>query len=281
MRTNIAEVSLRDELRVAKSNSVAMIPVGYEHGWRRWSVVVVGTGVLMLFNINRRLLDRFCPDLPARWDTDSLPWIADLEASFPVIRDELRTYLASIDELPETARYSGIDPESPAAKRSVPLSAGHWRSLVLNFMGHWYPAADHFPETVRLTKGLPGVQTVGFSSLDPHSHITSHRDPNPGALRYQLPMEIPGEPGECRIRVVDEVIDWREGESVLFDLNQWHEVWNDSDGYRVLMMIEAVMPVPFPLSVFNRFVQWSYRWFPSFRGVHQRTLSLYDNALLA
>lgn len=277
----MARVTLREQVQVARSNSVAMIPVGYEHGWRRWSVVGVGIGVSLLFNLNRRLLDRFCPDLPAVWDKAALPWIAELEAAAPVIRAELDAYLAGIDELPETARFSGIDPDSELAKRSVPVSAGHWRSLVLNFMGRWYKTADHFPETVRLTKGRRGVQTVGFSSLDPGSHIVAHRDPNPGALRYQLPLAVPGEPGQCRIRVLDEVIEWREGESVLFDLNRQHEVWNDTDGYRILMMLEIVMPLPFPLSVFNRFVQWSYRYFPSFRGAHERTRSLYETAQLA
>ena len=64
------------------------------------------------------------------------------------------------------------------------------------------------------------------------------------------------------MRVLDEMILWREGESVVFDLAVPHEVWNDSDQTRVLLMIEAPTPMPAPLSFLNRFTQWCTRYYP-------------------
>jgi len=271
-------VTLRERVQSARENSVAMLPVGYEHGWRRHCSVAAGTLVFLLLRLNELLIERWGPEIPPVWDTDTLPWIAELEAALPEIQAEFDRFVAVTSELPQTAEYSGMDPDSEAAKRSVPLGEGRWRSVVLGFMGHWYPTVEHFPVATRLTRGRKGLQTAGFSCLEPHSHIIEHRDPNKGALRYQLPIHVPGEHGDCRIRVMDETIDWTEGDCILFDLNVPHEVWNDSDGFRVLFAGEVVMPLPFPLSVVNRLTQWSFRYFPSFQGIHGRTERLYADA---
>lgn len=271
-------MTLRERVQSARDNSVAMVPVGYDSGWRSRVTIALGTLVFLTLRFNEWIIDRYGPEIPPIWDTRTLGWIAEIEAAYPEIQAEFDRFVASTGELPQTAQYSGMDPDSDAAKRSVPLGSGRWRSVVLGFMGHWYPTTEHFPVATRLTRGRKGLQTAGFSCLEPHSHIVEHRDPNKGALRYQLPIHVPGDHGDCRIRIADVTVPWVEGECVLFDLNVPHEVWNDSEGFRVLFAGEVVMPLPFPLSVLNRFTQWLYRYFPSFRGIHERTERLYAAA---
>jgi beta-hydroxylase len=123
-------------------------------------------------------------------------------------------------------------------------------------------------------KDVPQMTTVGFSALESRSHIAEHVGTNRGALRYQLPLVVPGQPGDCRIRLGDEMVEWEEGKSVIFDLKVNHEAWNDSDGRRVLFMIETAMPLPRPLSWLNRLVQYQYRFFPSYRDMPERVREL-------
>ena len=60
----------------------------------------------------------------------------------------------------------------------------------------------------------------------------------------------------CRILVGSEVRSWEEGKSLIFDDSHWHEAWNDSDSYRVVLFVDCERPLPFPLSILNRLMIW-------------------------
>jgi aspartyl/asparaginyl beta-hydroxylase (cupin superfamily) len=51
------------------------------------------------------------------------------------------------------------------------------------------------------------------------------------------------------MRVKDRYHTWREGESLLFDDSWNHEVVNESDGIRVILIVDILRPMPSP-------VQW-------------------------
>lgn len=243
--------------------------------FRRAAVILHGAVVLALFDLNDALIHRFGGRPPAVWDPGDLPWVHDVEGARAAILAEYRRYRDQLGAPPHVAEIAGLEPGTPEAIDAAPIEAGVWRVLILLANGTWVDeVAAHFPETVAALHSCPQMTTVGFSILEAHGHIGDHADPNRGALRYQLPLVVPGRPGECRIRVVDEVIEWREGESVLFDVNVMHEVWNDSDEDRVLLMVETAMPLRFPLSVLNRFVQHQYRYHPSHREMPDRVVAL-------
>jgi ornithine lipid ester-linked acyl 2-hydroxylase len=241
---------------------------------RRWTVLRSAV-VMSLFDINDAAITRFGGDLPSVYDTRDFPWIARLEAAWPEIQAEVRRYEDSHTSLPHVAEVSGLEPGTEEAMNSAPIDRGEWRVLILLANGKWIEeTARHFPAARAATADCPQMTTVGFSALEPHSHIAEHVGTNRGALRYQLPVIVPGEPGDCRIRIGEEMVVWREGESVLFDLGTLHEAWNDTDRRRVLFMIETEMPLPRPLSWLNRFVQYQYRFFPSFRQMPDRVREL-------
>ena len=239
-----------------------------------WWPTGLDAAVLWLFPLNGRLIERFHGDLPDRWDPGVLPWAAAVEAAWPEIRAEIVAYLDA-GAMPHTAEVSGLDPESDAGRASAPADRGAWRTVILQFFGEWITEnCDHFPATVAAVSAVPDVTSIGFTALDPRSHIFEHVGPNRGALRYQLPIVVPGAAGSCRIRVGREMVEWAEGESVLFDLSVNHEAWNDSDEVRVLLMIEVPTPLPSWLRRVNRSVQRCYRLFPSYRRLPERARQL-------
>jgi beta-hydroxylase len=95
------------------------------------------------------------------------------------------------------------------------------------------------------------MKTAFFSILAPGKHIAPHRGPSAGVLRYHLGLKIPVQAERCRIRVRDEYAHWREGASLVFDDTYEHEVWNDTDEERVVLFLDVVRPLPFPVAQLN------------------------------
>lgn len=226
--------------------------------------------VFILFDINDWLIGRFAPDRPSTYPTATWPWIAEVESATDEIREEIEAY-AREAPLPHVAAVSGLDPESEEGRMSIPGLTGTWRTVMLFTNGRWIDeTAGHFPRTVACFADVHPKSNVGFSALDPRSHIAAHAETNRGALRFQLPLVIPGRPGDCRVRVGDETVHWHTGEAIVFDLSAEHEAWNDTDEVRVLLLAEIAMPLHPPLSWMNRLAQHSYRWHPSYRGTPDR-----------
>jgi beta-hydroxylase len=49
---------------------------------------------------------------------------------------------------------------------------------------------------------------------------------------------------------------------MIFDDSHEHEAWNDTDGYRVVLFVDFVRPVVFPLSLVNRSIIWMRGQYP-------------------
>jgi beta-hydroxylase len=221
---------------------------------------------MLVLGANEAVIDRFGPDTPAVWDPDQFTWSKEIERGYPKIRAEVEALLGGPTEIPHIEDVTGGIPQG---------NVGPWRSFVLMHQGRWIDwNCERCPETTRLVRQIPGLSMAGFSVLEPGTHITEHRGPNKGALRHQLGVIVPGEEGDCRIRVGDEMLHWREGESVMFDFTFPHEAWNDSDAIRVLLMLEVVTPLPWYLDRPNRLAQRAMGWFPTTRDIRNRLKAL-------
>jgi aspartyl/asparaginyl beta-hydroxylase (cupin superfamily) len=53
------------------------------------------------------------------------------------------------------------------------------------------------------------------------------------------------------MRVKDQIHTWEEGKSILFDDSWNHEVYNKSDGLRVVLIVDFLRPLPAPLHATN------------------------------
>jgi len=173
------------------------------------------------------------------FDRSVFPWIAELERDWQTIREELNNILKSRDSLPSFHEVS------PYQKR---ISTGdHWKTLVLNVFGDRFePNCRRCPQTSRLLQQVPGLRNAGFSILAPHYRIPPHRGPTNGIVRIHLALKIPGDSGNCWIRVGDRVLHWKEGECIVFDDFYEHEVQNNTDEERVVLFFDVDRPMRLP-----------------------------------
>lgn len=224
------------------------------------------TAAIGVLAVNEATINRFGPDTPAIWDPQQFDWARTIEAGYPDVRREVEALLEGPTEIPHIEDVTGGIPQG---------NIGPWRSFVLMHQGRWIDwNCERCPATTALVRQVPGLTMAGFSVLEPGTHITEHRGPNKGALRYQLGVIVPGEPGDCRIRVGDDMIVWADGEGCMFDFTVPHEAWNDSDGIRVLLMLEVVTPLPWYLDRPNRVAQRAMGWFPTTRDITNRLRAL-------
>lgn len=193
-------------------------------------------------------LGRFSPvgDRPF-FDADQFAWTRDLEASWRMIREELEAVLLDSDQLPS---FQDVSP-TQAALTSDDL----WKTYFLYGYGYKVEKnCEECPQTTKLLEQVPGMKTAFFSILAPGKHIPPHRGPYKGVLRCHLGLIVPEPKEQCRIRVDEVFAHWEEGECMIFDDCFEHEVWNDTEGRRVVLFMDFVRPLPFPLSLINRFV---------------------------
>ena len=81
--------------------------------------------------------------------------------------------------------------------------------------------------------------SILFSLLKPGARIPPHHGLVNTRLICHLPVIVPG---QCSFRVGNEVRDWVEGKSWLFDDTIEHEAWNDSNQTRVILLFDVWRP---------------------------------------
>lgn len=177
------------------------------------------------------------PDKPA-FDARAFGWTKMLEDNWEVIRDEAAEALRDLDKVPPLASIS------PDHRRIAP--AGRWRSFFL--VGYRYRAEENCrkcPRTAELVSKVPGLNSAFFSVLVPHTHLPSHTGVSKAFLTCHLGLQVPRESEKCRMRVVDDWLEWQEGKCLVFDDVFDHEVRNDSDETRIVLLVQFKRPVGF------------------------------------
>jgi beta-hydroxylase len=184
---------------------------------------------------------------PTRFD-----WVAELETHWQTIRRELDGVLTHRVHLPGF-HHVVSERTSWAITRDL-----DWQVFMFYGYGHRVEEnCQKCPETATLIGRVPGLKAAFFSILAPGKHIPPHRGPYNGVLRYHLGLMMPHNQTACRIRVGNEFAHWTEGKSLIFDDSHEHEVWNETDDVRVVLFMDVVRPLPFPISMLNRaFLKW-------------------------
>jgi ornithine lipid ester-linked acyl 2-hydroxylase len=100
------------------------------------------------------------------------------------------------------------------------------------------------PETARLLDAVPGLEVAFFSVLEPGAHLAAHRGAYKGLIRTHLGLVVPEPRERVRMNVGSQTIVWEEGRAVTFDDTYRHEVWNDTEGVRVVLLIDTPRPLP-------------------------------------
>lgn len=183
------------------------------------------------------------PDAPV-YDSHTFPWVREVEAGWREVREELDRIMTYRDRIPS---FHEIIKEV-----STITTDADWKTFFLMGVGlETGENARRCPNTMKVLEKIPGLTTAMFSILSPGKHIPPHRGPYAGVLRLHLGLLVPEPREKCRIRIGNQCYAWEEGRCIIFDDTYNHEVWNDTDGYRVVLFVDFERPMTFPMDWIN------------------------------
>ena len=170
-------------------------------------------------------------------DKSFFPWIAMLESRWQDIRDEAVRIRA--EDIPSLGEIS-FDHGRIAADR-------RWRAFFLKGYGYRMKSnAARAPLTAALLEKVPGLVTANFSVLEAGGHIPRHWGMTKGMLTWHLSLKAPKDREKCRMHVEEgdtvHILHWDDGQSFLFDDMFNHEVWNETDEDRYILLIQIKRP---------------------------------------
>jgi hypothetical protein len=181
------------------------------------------------------------------FDNRDFPWVKEIEADWRKVRAELDQIMQYREDMPS---FQEIVKEVGKIQTD-----DQWKTFFLRGVGmDCAENARRCPETMRVLEKIPGCTTGFFSILSPRKRIPPHRGPWAGVLRLHLGLLVPRPADRCRIRIGNEVRAWEEGRAIVFDDTYNHEVWNDTDGYRVVLFVDFKRPMRAPFRWFNDWI---------------------------
>jgi len=189
------------------------------------------------------------------------PPVLDVDVHFPAgerfaeawreIRDEAMEVAAQLAEVP---RFHEIMPEQTAISAN---DARDWRMLILKAYGVEVPENQaRCPALAAIVAAAPEVLSASISFMAPKKHVPAHRGPFRGVLRFYLALSMPrladGRPGAV-LKVADREYRLEDGDSMLWDDTYPHEVRNESDQVRAVLLLDVWRPgMPADMELFSR-----------------------------
>jgi aspartate beta-hydroxylase len=128
---------------------------------------------------------------------------------------------------------------------------GGWKELVLFGSGARPELAPRTSALIRkfassaVSLAQAGGGEVIFSVLAPHTHLTPHCASTNIRWTAHLGLVVPSSTREesgCRIRIADQWHQWKEGRVLVFDDSYEHEVLNDTNEIRAVLLLRFWHP---------------------------------------
>ena len=167
------------------------------------------------------------------------PWVDYLEANTATIRAEADALLQDRMSVPSVRE---ISPDH--AKIAVDEK---WRSFFLWGYGVRIDAnCARCPETAKILDNIPGLLTAFYSVMLAGAHVPRHTGPTKAILTTHLGLIVPVEREKCHMHVGENNVVWQEGKIVIFDDMFPHEVWNDTNEDRIILLLHIKRPLKFP-----------------------------------
>jgi aspartyl/asparaginyl beta-hydroxylase (cupin superfamily) len=169
-------------------------------------------------------------------DKRDFSWIAALERNWDDIHREAVAALKDMTAVPPLAEIS------PDHRDIAP--ADKWRSFFLYGYGYREEAnIRRCPRTDALLGTIPGLNSAFFSVLAPGAYIPPHVGVTKAIMTCHLGLAVPRDGARCTMRVADRTVQWHPGQALVFDDTYEHEVANDTDEIRVVLLIQFRRPV--------------------------------------
>jgi len=172
------------------------------------------------------------------------PGIDAFEAETDVIRAEFEALIAA--EAAEMVPYIQYPERVPLRQWRELNNSRDWTAIHLIQNGQRVEAnVRHCPRTMAAIAKMPqpdipgGSPNAMFSLLAPRTRIPPHTGVANVRLVCHLPLIVPP---SCGFRCGATTLEWKVGESFVFDDTIEHEAWNDSDELRVVLIIDLWAP---------------------------------------
>lgn len=205
--------------------------------WKRRAIIQ--TGKRLTRAIDRFLASQSLVGDPPAFDTGQFDWVSILEQNWQPIRREGEKLLKDRDLIPA---FHEISPDQTRISKG-----DHWKTHILYGFGRRIENnCRSCPETAKVLESIPGMMTAWFSMIDPGYHIPPHRGPTKSFVVCHLGLIIPKDKDNCYLRVADRKLTWEEGKCFVFDDTFDHEVRNDTDEHRVVLLVHVERPMRLP-----------------------------------
>ena len=176
---------------------------------------------------------------PPVFEREVFDWVPRLEANWETIRDEALKVLARPEDVP------ALRVVSPDHSRIA--TDDKWKVFFL--WGYRYEVKKNTarcPMTNGLVQSIPGLISAFFSIHTPGTHLPRHYGPTNGMITCHLGLQIPKDRGKCRIAIDGKDYLWEAGKFLIFDDTYYHEVWNDTEEDRVILLMHVERPLRQP-----------------------------------
>ena len=178
--------------------------------------------------------------------SDEFYFLKEIESKWELIRDEYININASQDIASIQTFFEEM---------SIITENENWKSFMIKLYGqNLISNQKKCPVTSDLVNKCPEITAAMFSVLSPGKKILPHRGPYKGILRYHLGLIIPDDFSSCKIIVNGEEKNWEEGKGFVFDDTFTHEAINNSTMSRVILFIDFIRPLPFPVNKINKLI---------------------------
>jgi beta-hydroxylase len=174
------------------------------------------------------------------YDPALFPWLDNIVAATPELTAEMHAIYRHIHAIPAFRDFA------PGHER-IAGDTDDWRSFF--FYGYGYPIAENLrrcPNTAKTLEKVPGLVSAMFSIIAPGTHIARHRGVSKAIMTIHIPLVVPKQAQACRMQVGDQVVHWEVGTPVIIDDTWFHEVWNDTQEMRVVLLIQFRRPMRQP-----------------------------------
>ncbi len=169
-------------------------------------------------------------------DPGCIPALAEIGLRWEEIRSELEPLLANRDAIPAFGKLS------PDHRRIA--NSQHWKSFFFEGYGFRMDAnCAQCPRTAEMLDRIPGLVVAFFSIMEPGTHVPRHRGLTKAWINCHLPLVVPQGEGRCEMQVGEQTVAWREGEWLLFDETNPHEVWNTTQDPRIVLFLQVRRPM--------------------------------------
>lgn len=201
---------------------------------------------------------------------DAFAWTESLTEKWQTIAEEAAAILRHRDAVPPLREIS------PDHARIA--GDGNWRSFFL--IGYGYEVAENCaraPVTAELVRQIPDLNSAFFSILEPGATIPRHRGVTRGLVTCHLGLIIPDMAEKCVMQVEDTDLFWEPGKWLIFDDSYFHEVHNETDQRRVILLVQVKRPMRLLGRLANDLALWGIRRSPFVQDA-RRNLGMWEEA---